>query len=398
MNKANSTNGYTPRVENNVPVSATYFLYQPLDTDDIFLYHISVTGVSYTCYREEQAMHMFLTFPATMNITSVLALIFTFIVASIVGIFLFAIVMRVLHPEIQESVRAKTFQHQYWRKQLGRWGIVFEELGDTGDTLELREVEQSWKTLQAVPGQIVFLALIFLSFILIIWNIPLLWFYLIMSGLFVCILLIRGWSYITGLARLRDRAKQRITYSDLRQRRLSDYRWSPFRWLIMTAIAFAIIVTVFSFPYIPVTLVAQIPGGPSVSLSQVKWIITGMNVAMLLICTTAEILTHYVATFSRLLVTSNPPIARQVDDMFRSKAICELQGDEFTAIAYLFIIQFVLLTFAMFDYFPDYLHPIFWFGLVFAALLYVSGLTSYGFNGRLGGSISRWPWQREARS
>jgi len=261
----------------------------------------------------------------------------------------------------------------------------------------LREVEQSWKLLHAVPGQILFLVLTILSFILIVWNIPLLWFYLIMSGLFVCILLIRGWSYITGLARLRARANQRITYSDLRQRRLSDYRWSPFRWLIILAVAFAMIVTVFALPYLPATLFAHIPDGPSVSLPQGKWIIIGMNVGMILICTAAEILAQRVATFSRLLVISNPPIARQVDDMFRSKAICELQGDEFTAIAYLFITQFVLLSFAIFDQFPAYLHPVFWFGLILAALLYVSGLTSYGLNGRLGGSISRWPWQQEAQ-
>ncbi|MEO8972880.1 MAG: hypothetical protein ABI406_14935 [Ktedonobacteraceae bacterium] len=330
-----------------------------------------------------------------MNIFTGSMPLFAFIVASIVGIFVFVITIRVSHPEIQASLKAGSFQRQYWQKQLGKWGIVFKE---PAEALELQEVEQSWKTLQPVPGMILFLVLMLLAFILIILNIPLLWFYLIMSGLFVCILLIRGWSYITGLARLREKANRRITYSDLRQRRLSDYRWSPFRWLIITAIVFAIVVTVFAFPYLPVTLFAQIPGGPSVSLPQVKWLITGMNVAMLLICATAEILTQYVATFSRLLVTSNPPIARQVDDMFRSKAICELQGDEFTAIAYLFIIQFVLLAFAVFDYFPGYLHPIFWFGLVLAALLMVSGLTSYGLNGRLGGSISRWPWQQGAQS
>lgn len=340
-------------------------------------------------------MHTFLRILASIDGTAPFPLIFTFIVAAIIGIFIFAIVIRALHPEVQASLRTQTFQQQYWRRQLGRWGIVFKE---PAGALELQEVEQSWKILQPVPGQILFLVLVLLSFILVIWNIPLLWFYLIMSGLFVCILLVRGWSYITGLARLRERANRRITYSDLRQRRLSDYRWSPFRWLIITAVAFAVIVTVLALPYLPpATLSAHLPGGPSISLPQSKWIIIGMNIAMILICTTAEILAQHIATYSRLLVTSNPPIARQVDDLFRSKAIGELQGDEFTAIAYLFIIQFVLLSFAVSDQFPGYLHLVFWFGLILAALLYVSALSSYGLNGRLGGSISHWPWQQEAR-
>lgn len=135
-----------------------------------------------------------------------------------------------------------------------------------------------------------------------------------------------GMGGIFAVWRLRQSAKRQITYADLRQRRLSDYRSVLFRWLALVALVETIAFSWFFAPHLGSTLRLLQSDGSPVDIPNRLWVICIAPGAIVVIATVAEFLMSRIARLSRLLITSDPTISQRADDMLRETAIGMIQA------------------------------------------------------------------------
>jgi hypothetical protein len=216
------------------------------------------------------------------------------------------------------------------------------------------------------------------------------------ASLFFVFLIGFSLGYVSGVWQLRSLTARRVAYGDLKPRRLSDYRSVLFPCIAGAPIIGAILIPLLFVPAVGAQIPLSFLGGSSVEVP--GWVLQAIAAAMLLTLVTGEIVMARVAKLPRLLLTSNPQTAQRADNLLRAMTISTVQGLELAVIGYLGIAQWNMIV----QYFwqvgfwhigtrPDssFLDLLFFFA--FAAELIGLGLPCLA--SRIGGHISRWPWQ-----
>lgn len=125
----------------------------------------------------------------------------------------------------------------YWRKHLLNWYVV-DQQGDASAVL--KEVITSWELIDAprvvATGITMVLYVLSYSLLLLLSKGAILEKTTLLFALWVVFWmgLVVGGSlgYALGFKRAKQEVQRKVTYADLRQRHLSDYRSSGFRWLL----------------------------------------------------------------------------------------------------------------------------------------------------------------------
>lgn len=278
-----------------------------------------------------------------------------------------------------------------WQKELASWNIVLE---DNNESSTLKEINRSWDVLRPSYFGSLF-ALVSLLVILVgVWTpiqqggTQLFWQYLTAAFPYTLFIVVISIGYARGVSILRKEASGQVTYADLRERRLTDYRSTLFRLLPMLFIASLLLLTLLSLPYLNATLPIPLPGGSQMSIS--SWIIGVMLLLMCLVLLLTEIQIGRVVALPRLLLLSSPEKAQQIDNLFRAKVIGELQSFAFLSLSYFGVLTFVLIQAALSKAAgPTQIVTV--IALLLWIALFIGAAVS---KGRLGGKISGWPWQR----
>ena len=272
----------------------------------------------------------------------------------------------------------------YWRKHLLNWHVV-DQQGDASAVL--KEVITSWELIDAphvvatgitmVLYALSYSLLLFLSKGAILENTRLLF------ALWVvfCMGLVVGSSlgYAVGFKRAKQEVHRKVTYADLRQRYLSDYRSSEFRWLL----GLFVILNVVLLLVLPFLLGPQ-PPAYSDAWEEV--------IIVLVLFILGEVFMTRIALMPRLVVTTDPTVAQHADDLLRALVIGEIHSKVLQGIGALLFVQWFLLYRWLFS------SPIFVAIQIIITVLWLLCFIPTGLRtrdkGRLGGRITGWPWSR----
>jgi hypothetical protein len=206
-----------------------------------------------------------------------------------------------------------------------------------------------------------------------------------------------GIGAVVAARRLRNAAQQRVTYADLRQRRLSDYRSNAFRWLAIAMIVWTFGVFALFAPHAGPTLQIDLLS-IVVSVPNTVWgwcIVPG---TMLLVFVLVEIVLFRIVGFSRLLVTSDTTVAQHADDMLRAIVIGSVLYCELLALGQLAALPSYILTPLLWASHYWQIGHLPYFGLLsinlfMPVVMQVLGIGIILGRGRLGGKLSGWPWR-----
>jgi hypothetical protein len=272
----------------------------------------------------------------------------------------------------------------YWRNHLLNWHVV-DQQGDASAVL--KEVITSWEVIHA-PQRIAtgitmvlyalsYSLLLFLSKGAILENTRLLfalwvvfWMGLVAGG---------SLGYALGFKHARQEVHRKVTYADLRQRYLSDYRSSGFRWLL----GLFVVLNVILLLVLPFLLG---PRSPAYSDAWEEVII----VFVLFIL--GEVFMTGITLMPRLVVTTDPTVAQRADDLLRALVIGEIHSKVLQGIGFLLFVQWFLLYRWLLS------SPVFVAIQIIITVPWLLCFIPTGLRtrdkGRLGGRITGWPWSR----
>jgi len=196
--------------------------------------------------------------------------------------------------------------------------------------------------------------------------------------------------------RLRTAAQQQVTYADLRQRRVSDYRSNAFRWLAIVLIVWTLGILAFFAPHVGPTLQLDLLS-IVVSVPNTVWSWCLVPGTMLLVFVLIEIILFRIVGFSRLLVTADTTISQHADDMLRATVIGSVQYCELLTLGQLAALPFFMLSqllwtshYWQIGHLPYY--DLLSSGLFMPVVMQVLGVAILLGQGHLGGTVSGWPW------
>jgi hypothetical protein len=155
-----------------------------------------------------------------------------------------------------------------------------------------------------------------------------------------CILVGYGLGGVFAVWRMRNATKRSVvTYADLRQRRLSDYRSDILRWIPLVTMIAVVIFSLIFVPHLGKTLrPIQFVGG-ALDMPINLLLLWAVPAAMIVVFLIAEFLMTRLARLPRLLITSGLSISLQADDMLRASVIGMVQTLELVAVACLGLLQ-----------------------------------------------------------
>ena len=299
----------------------------------------------------------------------------------------------------RQSIFGKSaWEEQVWRRDLLLWRVSTPENDNFFQVAQ--DIAQYWKPIFVTVAFSVGIAMLLFS---VIWNVLSLLTTgtltgllepngnLLTLGLALFVALGYGCGAVLGMWRARKRARDRVTYGDLRQRRLTDYRSIVFPCVLAGLIAYIIILTYLLAPYGGSDLHLQFISGRSINLPKSPWLL-GVVPAFMLVCIgILEAAMARLVVFARLLIMPDPVVARRADDMLRAMEIGMLTGMEFWMIGTLMQVQCRLLvplgTASQNGFYQIALFVAILVGMFLVPL----GLILIGFfRGRLGGKVSGW--------
>jgi hypothetical protein len=222
-----------------------------------------------------------------------------------------------------------------------------------------------------------------------------------MASIFFSLGLGFGIGAVFAAWRLRNAAQQRVTYADLRQRRVSDYRSNAFRWLAVAMIIWTFGVLAFFAPHVGSTLQVDL-WSTVVSVPNTVWSWCIVPGAMLLVFVLIEIVLFRIVGFSRLLVTSDTTVSQHADNMLRAIVIGTVQYCELLVLGHLAALPFYMLSHLLWDTHYFQIGHLPYYGLLSISLympvvMIFIGLGILLARGRLGGKLSGWPWQKQQK-
>jgi hypothetical protein len=207
-----------------------------------------------------------------------------------------------------------------------------------------------------------------------------------------------GLGGIFAVWHLRRVAKRKVTYADLRRRRLSDYRGKILPWIPLVAMVETVAFSWFFAPHLGATLRFIQLDGTTVNVPNNLWMLSIVPAVIIVLSVLAEFLMRRLTRLSRLVITSDTTVSQRADDMLRASVISMVQVYELTAVFYLGILQSSIVMNSLWasGYWqmgnrPYNLLANAFFGLLFLTLVIGGGLAA--LRSPLGGNLSRWPWQ-----
>lgn len=294
--------------------------------------------------------------------------------------------------------RLSSRQSMYWQQLLEVWHISVEE---DNLTQVLKDVRDGWwtiygATLIGVGASMVLVGVVNACILLVTTGA------VIGSGAVggepsAEVILFAGWigygfGYIFGLKRLRSRFKRRVLYSDLRQRRSSDYRSLMIHAIPLGFAVYNVALIVIGLPYLGPNVRLLLFDGSAMWLP--RWVMGIAPLVMVLTVVVMEGQIRYIVTFPRLLVTSDLVTAQRLDDMLRSITIGGLLIYEFLTVGGLTFVEARFFNFVVQP--PAYVYIC----MLVATLSALFMMTCAGmiglFQGRLGGRVAGWPWEARA--
>ena len=276
----------------------------------------------------------------------------------------------------------------YWQRQLERWGLGQQETPDL-----VPAVRDCWGEVYAFGRMYsgVALSSVTLCAFLLSWlggSLPVLnmWFW--WAGFVLSYLLGIGIGYIVGVYRLRTRVQRTVRYGDLHRRELTDY--ISWLWPLLSG-AFVVFLFVTTALYAPsVGPVLSISFPRIVHVSHFPLALWVGDVILLVVLVIGYIVMSAIAQLPRLLVIADPLIARQADDMLRSKILVVLQGMLLYSLAFIGMLQLGILS----NNYQLFHNPFLVF--TFCLILFVGavGITLPTLSrDKVGGRVTGWPWQ-----
>jgi hypothetical protein len=181
----------------------------------------------------------------------------------------------------------------------------------------------------------------------------------------------------------------RLVYADLTQRQLADFR-SPLLLLLPGVyILYQALVSYMVFLTSGPTVTSNDRGSNTSGVTVSVWIVFVGPAAMLIIVFIAEIFAAYIARLPRLLITADPKIAQQLDNIIRAEVVGRIWALMMLAVGSVGFSQTVLV---------EKLSPVaFSLGSIsfFCGMLelIVGGMGVALAQGRLGGRLTGWPWR-----
>jgi len=223
-----------------------------------------------------------------------------------------------------------------------------------------------------------------------------------LAGFYFCMVVGANVGFMLGVWQTRMSTIERGTaYGDLRRRQLSDYRADLFRVFPIVLILCTTLVTYILFPHLGSTIQLGFPTGNSNGyFTNPVLVLTILPVTMLFVLVVMEIMMMRITNLSRFRVTYDPVASQHADNMLRATTIGTVQGYEFIIISMLSVVQWDIIGRNLWNAnfwhignrpFSSLLDAL----LSLALLIQTSGFLILLLQGRLGGKVSRWPWQRK---
>lgn len=296
------------------------------------------------------------------------------------------------------SLRRREFtkraQHVRWSKLLDAWKL---SLPESERSLAVQDIQRGWNTLisWALIGLGVAMTLVGLLRILQV---------LLTTGShlsattlieqpaleieLVSVLIGYSIGYLAGLWQLRKRSFDRLAYADLRPKRLTDYHSLAMQSIPIGTIIYNCILLLVSMPYWREHIVIDMINGTQMVLpGWITWIVPCLGIVLIVI---AERFLWLVATFPRLLINLNLPLAARVDDMLRSLVSTSILALEYGMIG---MLNYTLASFlALNARTPDYVWYMLLVSLLLPYVLVLVGMMLGVFKGRIGGKLNGWAW------
>jgi hypothetical protein len=217
-----------------------------------------------------------------------------------------------------------------------------------------------------------------------------------MTVFFLSCLLGYGLGYLFGVWRLRRLTARGITYADLQPRTLSDYRSRIFPWIAGILISGVVLITLWLSPHLGSQVPLKLVSGTPVEVF--VWILWAVPAAMLLTLLLGEFVMAHIAGRARLLLTSQPPTAQRADNLLRALTIGTIQGFELVVLGSLGVIQNTLIRSTLWQ--DGFWHlgsqpysSVLDLGFWCATAVLLLGFLLPILAGRMGGTISGWPWR-----
>ncbi len=282
-----------------------------------------------------------------------------------------------------------------WLKRLLSWGVIPDANQAAlvlPDVVEHDASISSAATIGAGCGVIIG-TLIYILFVITIPQISLLsysfpGFFLVPETTCIALGYITG--YTIGIQKQRVAAQRRSTYADLRQRKLTDYRYPLLPALAGVLVMINISLTGNVTAHLgPMFSVQDALGGVTTlpSIPWLLWIFPAGMITTLFICEGAM---RQVVSLPRLLTTPDPQVSQRVDELLRARAIGKLQSTQLFYIGGLSLGQWLFLRYEFWSLGPFETYAV----LILIIVIGIGGLFLDDFAGRIGGKITGWPWRK----
>jgi hypothetical protein len=289
----------------------------------------------------------------------------------------------------------KKIQHLRWEKLLAAWNIP---LAENELSQAIQGIYSSWNTLFAWGwigfGIAMTLVGVLRIFQLLLttgsWlSVTVLFEQPILEIQIFSLLIGYGIGYLHGLWQLRKQSSDRLTYGDLRPKRLTDYHSLAMQCIPASVIIYNCILLLVSVPYWKAHIVIQMLNGTHIVLPNwIAWVVPFLGVLEIVV---VERFLWLIASFPRVLINVNLPLSARIDDMFRSLVSTFILGMEYATIG---ILNYALGSFLGLSVkTPDYVLYMILVSLLLPYILVLIGITLGQLKGRIGGNLNGWPWQ-----
>lgn len=304
------------------------------------------------------------------------------------------VIDRKIPKKTEHSARLIQFRQDRWQRELRAWGVHVAKENIAPVALELERCQKALTSIEALILNY-FVLMLFFGFDLFLLpdlhlaaDLELLWKLGASTGLYLFYIVNNGFRYLHGINRLRQEVRPRMTLGTLRRRSMVDYRSLFFPLLIGITVLTAIVVVFITIPDLTIHL----------NINQqlaIAFLLALFAAGFGIVIAFSEIVIQQIVAYPRLFIDVDPTQAMQIDDMFRAKAIgamqmLEILGVGLVALLGLSGIQSMIRIQSSGNAALFVQDGIIGIGIILIAQIVSAG---YIMAGKLGGTISGWPWQ-----